>query len=264
MSLHRNILDSNLHAELKMLTEKFFASAAMLQKDPDRVEKHSLNKSINRYIDQTLLKPEATLSQVLELCTGAKKHNFKAVCIQPCNIQKTAEALDGTETLPITVIGFPLGANTTATKVFETQNAIQLGAKEIDMVINISALKSGNYALVYQDIASVVKAAGNIPVKVIVETAYLTVEEKIFLCACVQDAKASYIKTSTGFAPTHAKLEDIQLFKYLLNDKVKIKASGGIKNFDQAKAFIEAGADRIGTSSGVDIMSGTTNESSGY
>lgn len=163
--------------------------------------------------------------------------------------------------MPITVIGFPLGANNTSTKVFEAQYAVGLGAKEIDMVINISALKSGEYDFVYQDIKQVVQAAQGTPVKVIVETAYLTEEEKIFLCAAVQLSGAKYIKTSTGFAPSHAQIDDIKLFKSLLNEKIKVKASGGIKTLEQAKAFIEAGADRLGTSSGIDIIKGDSSNS---
>lgn len=257
MGLHRNILNS----ELQKLTEKFFSDSRTLFSQNEQNRKHEISRPLNEYIDQTLLKPEATLKQIEELCNGARKHNFKAVCVQPHYLSKSKEFLRGTNVMPITVIGFPLGANNTSTKVFEAQYAVGLGAKEIDMVINISALKSGEYDFVYQDIKQVVQAAQGTPVKVIVETAYLTEEEKIFLCAAVQLSGAKYIKTSTGFAPSHAQIDDIKLFKSLLNEKIKVKASGGIKTLEQAKAFIEAGADRLGTSSGIDIIKGDSSNS---
>lgn len=257
MTMPRNILNS----ELKNLTEKFLSESKTIF-----TKKHEILHTLSHYIDQTLLKPEATLQQIEELCAGARKYNFRAVCLQPYYLSKATELLRDTQVMPITVIGFPLGTNNTATKVFETQNAVGLGAKEIDMVINISALKSGEYDFVFQDIKQVVQAAQGVPVKVIVETAYLTREEKIFVCAAVQLSGAKYIKTSTGFASTHAQLDDIKLFKSLLGDKTKIKASGGIKTTEQAKAFLEAGADRIGTSSGIEIIRGDSSqtESDGY
>jgi len=234
--------------KLKKLFESFL-------KEANSVTTANLSGDLqpNTLIDHTLLKPEATALQIEQLCKEAKSLEFKTVCVQPYFVKLARKCLKGSKVLPITVIGFPLGANTTLTKVFEAKDAIKNGAKEIDMVINISALKSGNYDDVFTDILSVVRACKKIPVKVIVETAYLTREEKIFLCACVQEAKAAFIKTSTGFAPKGAEIEDIVLFKHLLKDKVKIKASGGIKNADQAKAFVSAGASRLGTSSGVEI-----------
>lgn len=249
MAVNENILNSILNDQLKQLTEKFLLDSKTLFS-----KKHEITHPLNAYIDQTLLKPEATLDQIEELCTNARRFDFKAVCIQPYYLNKVRELLRGTNVLPITVVGFPLGTNNTATKVFETQNAVALGAKEIDMVINISALKSREFDFVLQDIKQVVQAAQGAPVKVIVETAYLNQEEKILLCAAVQLSGAKFIKTSTGFAPSHANIEDIKLFRHLLNEKVKIKASGGIKTLEQAKAFIEAGASRIGTSSGIEIM----------
>lgn len=252
MSLHRNILPNNiLNTELQKLTEKFFSDSKTIFK-----KKHDVSKPLNQYIDQTLLKADTNLQQIEELCASARRYDFRAVCIQPYYLSRAKEFLRGTNVMPITVVGFPLGANNTSTKVFETQYAVGQGAKEIDMVINIGALKSGEYDFVFQDIRQVVQTAQGTPVKVIIETAYLSQEEKIFLCAAVQLSGAKYIKTSTGFASTHAQLEDIELFKSLLNEKIKIKASGGIKTLEQAKAFIEAGADRIGTSSGVDIIKG--------
>jgi deoxyribose-phosphate aldolase len=255
MEMHRTILNP----ELKQLTEKFFSEAKNIV-----FKKHPISQPINFYIDQTLLKPEATLEQIEKLCENARTYDFRAVCIQPHYLNKTRELLRGTNVMPITVIGFPLGVNNTATKVFETKNAVDLGAKEIDMVINISAMKSGEYDFIYQDIKDVVLAASGVPVKVIVETAYLNLEEKIIACACVSLSGAKYIKTSTGFAPTHAQLDDIKLFKHLLKDSLKIKASGGIKNLEQAKTFIEAGADRVGTSSGVEIIKGQDTSKEDY
>lgn len=249
MAVNKNILNSILNDQLKQLTEKFIQDSKTVFS-----KKHEITHPINSYIDQTLLKPDATLTQIEELCSNARRYEFKAVCIQPHYLNKARELLRGTNVMPITVIGFPLGANNTATKVFETQNAVGIGAKEIDMVINISALKSEEYDFVFQDIKQVVQAAQGVPVKVIVETAYLSLEEKIFVCAAVQLSGAKYIKTSTGFAPSHANIEDVKFFKNLLNEKIKIKASGGIKTLEQAVAFLEAGANRIGTSSGIEIM----------
>ncbi len=251
MSMHRKILDK----ELKNLTENFLNSApsAVLTEQP-------ISSDLNNYIDHTLLKPDATIEQLETLCSEAKKYNFKTVCVPPHFLNKASALLEGTSVKPITVIGFPLGYQTTATKVFETQNAITLGAKEIDMVINISALKSGEFDLAFNDIKQVIQAAKGVPVKVIIETAYLTLEEKIFSCACIQLAGAEYIKTSTGFAPANANIEDIILFKHLLGDNVKIKASGGIKSREQALSFIKAGANRIGTSSGVAIATGAISD----
>ena len=174
----RSILSNHiLNNELKDLTEKFFNDSKILSS-----KKHGVTHPLNYYIDQTLLKPEATSEQIETLCVEAKKHGFRAVCIQPYYLNKARELLKDSKVMPITVIGFPLGANNTVTKVFETQNAVKLGAQEIDMVINISALKSREYDYILSDIKQVVQAAEGFPVKVIVETAYLTQEEKIFLC----------------------------------------------------------------------------------
>lgn len=255
--MHTNILNP----ELKALIEKFFSLAPAFFSKQTPPKKFEVLRPLNQYIDQTFLKPDATTAQIEKLCRGAKEHNFKAVCVQPHFLNHVHDFLRGSRALPITVVGFPLGANTTSTKIYETQISCVLGAKEIDMVMNISAMKSGDYDYVLQDISEVVKAAQDIPVKVIVETAYLTPEEKVIACACVKLGGAKFIKTSTGFAPTHATIEDVQLFKHLLGDSVKIKASGGIKTRADARAFLEAGADRIGTSSGVDIMTNTASKS---
>lgn len=263
MKKHSGFLNGITNVELKLAVEKSFADAHAFFTKLTPNKKYEILRPLNQYIDQTLLKPEATAGDIEKLCVAAKTHSFKAVCIQPHFLSHAIESLRGCRVLPITVIGFPLGVNTTSTKIYEAQIVAILGAKEIDMVMNISAMKSGDYDFVYQDIKEVVLAAKDVPVKVIIETAYLSDEEKVIACACVQLAGAKFIKTSTGFAPTHARIEDIQLFKYLLGDKVKIKASGGIKTREQARAFLEAGADRLGTSSGVEIFTGATTTSKG-
>lgn len=217
---------------------------------------HPTQPNLANYIDHTLLKAEATREQIENLCKEAIQNKFKTVCIQPCHIKTASDLLKNSSVLPITVVGFPLGLNTTETKVFETKNAIANGAQEVDMVVNLNALKSRDYDTVLIDIQAVVAASGKVPVKVIVETAYLNSVEKICVAACVQLSGAAFIKTSTGFASKGAEIDDIVLFKNLLTD-VQIKASGGIKNYDQAIAFIQAGADRIGTSSGVEIIQKT-------
>lgn len=219
---------------------------------------------IASYIDHTLLKPDATLVEIDKHCQDAINNKFKTVCVHPCHVSFVKNILNNSSVMPITVVGFPFGLNTTETKVFETKNSIQLGALEIDMVLNLNNLKSKKYDEVLDDIAAVVKAAGKIPVKVIVETAYLSLEEKIAAAACVKLSGARFIKTSTGFGPKGAQIDDILLFKNLLKNEVLIKASGGIKTYDQAIAFIQAGSDRIGTSSGIDILQRANSSNKDY
>ncbi len=214
---------------------------------------------LERYIDQTLLKPDSTQKQIEQLCSGALEFNFYSVCVQPHFVHLASQLLSGSHTLPITVIGFPLGNNTSDTKVFEAQNAESLGAQEIDMVINLAALKSKDFDFALDDVKKVVESV-DLPVKVIVETALLTNEEKIIAAAIVDEADADFIKTSTGFASAGAQIEDIHLFYHLLEDRVAIKASGGIKNRTQALDFLKAGCERLGTSSGPEILVGKTTE----
>jgi deoxyribose-phosphate aldolase len=248
--------------KLKSLYETFLAESTSVEKkmvEESPIEKipYSLKEPLNNFIDHTLLKPEATLAQIEGLCREAREFAFKTVCVQPMYVADCVRFLVESQVLPITVVGFPFGANTTDTKVFEAKTAIEDGAKEIDMVWNISAVKSEMWDLVYKDVHAVVEACGKIPVKVIVETSSLTHDEKVFACACVQAAGAAFIKTSTGFAQHGAQLEDVYLFKHLLKNSIKIKASGGIKSAEQAKEFLAAGASRLGTSSGVEIMKNT-------
>lgn len=215
-----------------------------------------MQNTIANYIDHTLLKATATNEQILKLCEEAKKHKFAAVCVNSYYTKTVFEALKGTDVKVCVVVGFPLGACTTETKAFETQQAVENGADEIDMVINIGALKSGDIAVVENDIAAVVKAASGAIVKVIIETCYLTEEEKEKACFAASEAGAHFVKTSTGFGTGGATIQDVTLMKKLVGKTMKVKAAGGVKNEDDAKNMILAGADRIGTSSGVDICEG--------
>ena len=205
-------------------------------------------------IDHTLLKPEATREDVIKLCREAKEHGFYSVCINPTWILLCRKELKGTQVKVITVVGFPLGAMTTEAKVFETIEAIRLGAEEVDMVLNIGALKSKEDAAVRCDIAAVVKAAQGRPVKVILETALLTDEEKIAACHLSQEAGANYVKTSTGFSKGGATVNDIRLMRQSVGNVLGVKASGEIKNLAQALELIAAGASRLGASSSVEIL----------
>lgn len=215
--------------------------------------------NIANMIDHTLLKPEATEEQIVQLCTEAKQYGFASVCVNPSWVKTAARELSGTDVRVCTVIGFPLGATTPETKAFETKNAIENGAREVDMVINIGALKSGADDWVERDIRAVVEAAaGKALVKVIIETALLTDDEKVRACQLAVKAGADYVKTSTGFSGGGATVEDVALMRKTVGDNVGVKASGGVRDRKTAEAMIEAGATRIGTSSGVAIVSGQT------
>ncbi|AEH54653.1 MULTISPECIES: deoxyribose-phosphate aldolase [Heyndrickxia] len=207
------------------------------------------------YIDHTLLKPEATEKDILKLTAEAAQYHFASVCIHPYWVKLAARELAGTGVKVCTVIGFPLGATTAETKAFETKKAIGDGADEIDMVINIGALKSGNTEAVEADIRAVVEAAQGKLVKVIIETCLLTNEEKELACRLSVKAGAHFVKTSTGFSTGGATVEDVKLMRQTVGDKAGVKASGGIHTKAEAEAMIEAGATRIGASSGVKIVS---------
>ena len=211
---------------------------------------------LNKYIDHTLLKPEATKTQIENLCKEAIKYDFASVCVNPTHVAYCAKLLKNSDVKVCTVIGFPLGSNTTETKVFETKNAIENGADEIDMVINIGALKDKNYNFVKEDIESVVKAANSKLVKVILETCLLTEEEVKEACKLSQEARADYVKTSTGFSKSGASVEMVKIMYDTVHDTMKVKASGGVRTYDDAIKMIEAGASRIGTSNGVGIVTG--------
>ncbi|HFI0048345.1 TPA: deoxyribose-phosphate aldolase [Streptococcus suis] len=211
---------------------------------------------LNKFIDHTVLKPETTKEQVAKVLEEANEYDFASVCINPTWVSFAAEGLKGTDVKVCTVIGFPLGANTSAVKAFETKDAIENGADEIDMVINIGALKDKNYDLVLEDIKAVVEASGDKLVKVIIETCLLTDEEKVKACELSKEAGADFVKTSTGFSTGGATVEDVALMRKTVGPEMGVKASGGARSYEDAIAFIEAGASRIGASSGVAIMKG--------
>ena len=211
---------------------------------------------LNKYIDHTLLKPDASQEQIETLIEEAKKYDFASVCVNPTWVSFAAQALKATDVKVCTVIGFPLGANTPELKAFETSDAIQNGANEVDMVINIGALKSRNFDLVERDIRAVVEAAKGTLVKVIIETCLLTDDEKVRACQLAQKAGADFVKTSTGFSTGGATVEDIALMRKTVGPDMGVKASGGARSYEDALAFIKAGATRIGASSGVAIMEG--------
>ncbi|QGM92046.1 deoxyribose-phosphate aldolase [Enterococcus faecalis] len=216
---------------------------------------------LNRMIDHTILKPEATEAAVKKIIDEAKEYNFFSVCINPCWVAFASEQLADTDVAVCTVIGFPLGANTPEVKAYEAADAIKNGANEVDMVINIGALKSQQYDYVRQDIQGVVDAAkGKALVKVIIETALLTDEEKVKACELAKEAGADFVKTSTGFSTGGAKVADIRLMRETVGPDMGVKASGGVHNAEEALAMIEAGATRIGASTGVAIVSGATGE----
>lgn len=222
---------------------------------------------LNKYIDHTLLKADAVESQVETLCQEAREYHFMSVCVNPTWVERAGELLAGSDVKVCTVIGFPLGANTSAVKAFETERAIAEGAHEVDMVINIGAAKKGNWALVESDIKAVVDAAsGKALVKVIIESCLLTDEEKVKACQAAVAAGADYVKTSTGFSTGGATVADIRLMRATVGPNVGVKASGGVSNREEALAMIEAGASRIGASKGIQIVTATqvVGDSDGY
>ncbi|MCB0753021.1 MAG: deoxyribose-phosphate aldolase, partial [Ignavibacteriae bacterium] len=212
--------------------------------------------SLARMIDHTMLKPEATPQEITTLCEEAKKYNFASVCINPSYVPLCSKLLSGTQVKVCTVIGFPLGATTTATKRAEADEAIKNGAQEIDMVINIGKLKAGDYEYVFNDINQVALAAKrkNAVLKVILETALLTDEEKVKACIISKQAKADFVKTSTGFSKGGATAGDIALMRYVVGSTVGVKASGGVRTLEDAETMIRSGADRIGASASVKIV----------
>ena len=211
--------------------------------------------SLASIIDHTLLKPEATSDQIDTLCHEALTYQFASVCVNPAWVAQCAERLRGSRVRVCTVVGFPLGATTTAVKATETEDAVQNGATEIDVVLNIGWLKSGFFERVAADIAEVVRTAGaSVPVKVILETGLLTDEEKKTACRISREAGAAFVKTSTGFAGSGATVRDIRLMREAVGPRMGVKASGGIRDYDTAIAMVHAGATRIGSSSSVAII----------
>jgi deoxyribose-phosphate aldolase len=212
-----------------------------------------------RYIDHTMLSPDATAEDIDRLCGEAERHQFASVCINPTWVRRAADNLRGTGVPVCTVIGFPLGATTTEVKAMEARKALRDGAREIDMVLNVGALKSGDHDLVYNDIAKVVDAAHEVGAacKVIIETALLTDEEKVIAAAMAKRAKADFVKTSTGFGPGGATVYDVALIRETVGPDMGVKASGGVRTAHDAEDMIAAGATRIGASAGVQIIAGT-------
>ena len=214
--------------------------------------------SVASLIDHTLLKPDATRADIERLCKEAVQYGFATVCINTTWLPIAVKLLDGSRVKPICVVGFPLGAAVTEAKAAETREAIRLGAQEIDMVVNIGALKSGDHDLVLRDIAAVVAAAQGRPVKVILETSMLKREEKVAACALSKAAGAAFVKTSTGFGGGGATVEDIQLMRAVVGPDMGVKASGGVRTAADAAAFVQAGATRLGASASVAIVTGGT------
>jgi len=210
-------------------------------------------KHIFAHIDHTILGPCSTMQEIERLCKEAIDNNMASVCIPPSFV-KRAKDMCGDKLAICTVIGFPLGYSTTETKLFETKDAIANGADEIDMVINLGDVKEGNFLSVKNEIKNIKEVCGNKILKVIVETCFLTQEEKETLCRCVTEAGADFIKTSTGFGTSGASIEDIELFKKNIGSKVKIKASGGIRTYEDFIRYLEAGCERIGTSSAMKVL----------
>lgn len=208
-------------------------------------------------IEHTLLKAEATVKDIMRLCDEAQKYHLYAVCVNPCYVPLAKHLLQGTEVKVVTVVGFPLGATFSSVKALEAKTAMEEHADEIDMVMNVSAFKTGDYAAVTEDIRRVVEAAAPCPVKVIIEAAYLTPREKRTACRIIADGGAKFVKTSTGFGQGGATVEDVKLLRGEADKYgLKVKAAGGIRDAETAKAMVEAGADRIGTSAGAAIAAG--------
>ena len=218
------------------------------------------NKEIYAHIDHTLLKPFSTWEDIEKLCDEAVEYKTASVCIPQSYIERINKKY-GDKLAICTVIGFPLGYNLTESKIVEAKKAIEYGASEIDMVVNISDVKNGDYEKVEEEIKAIKEAVGERILKVIIETCYLTEEEKIAMCKAVTNAGADYIKTSTGFGTDGARMEDVILFKEHIGENVKIKAAGGVRTKEDLIAFIEAGCDRIGTSSAIKMLKGEENKS---
>ena len=215
---------------------------------------------LNKMVDHTILKAFAQEEHIEKLCAEAKQYDFASVCINPYNIPQAKKLLEGTDVKVCTVIGFPLGANTTKIKVAETEDAYEMGCDEFDMVINVGALKDGKYDYVRDEIAAIVKAAKGRTVKVIIETLFLTDEEKVKAVELSAEAGAHFVKTCTGFNEGVATVADIALMRKTAPANVKVKASSGIRTYEDAKALIEVGAERLGTSAGAKIIAGAPQE----
>ncbi len=216
---------------------------------------------VNKYIDHTVLKATTTLSDIDKLCDEAKEYNFFSVCVNGCYVKRAYENLKGSDVKVAVVVGFPLGAMSTNSKVLEAKEAIDNGASEVDMVINVGMLKSKEYRYVEKEISEIKKAIGDNVLKVIIETCYLTEEEKKIACELSLNANADFVKTSTGFGTGGATYEDVKLMHDIVKGKALVKASGGVRDSKTAEKYIELGASRLGTSSGIAIMNGLESDS---
>jgi deoxyribose-phosphate aldolase len=223
-------------------------------------------KELAFLIDHTLLKPEATDSDVIKVCDEAKKYSFASVCINPSFVRLCKKELENSTVKVCTVIGFPLGSNSTEVKKFEAVQALQNGAQEIDMVINVGKLKQKDYQYVYEDIKAVTEAAQqfNCLSKVIIETALLTDEEKVKACLIAKEAEAGFVKTSTGFSKSGATASDVALMRFVVGREIGVKASGGIRTIEDAQRMVESGANRIGASASVQIINEIKSEKTGF
>ena len=231
-------------------------AALLLRDDPLPHDNDAIARALARLIDHTALKPETTESQIERLCQEALRYQFASVCLNPWWVSLAADRLAGSEVKVCTVVGFPLGATTTATKVAETREACQRGASEIDMVLNIGALRGDQLGQVYDDIRAVADAAhdGGAWLKVIIEAVLLTDEQKVLASALAQNAGADFVKTSTGFASGGATVPDVALMRQTVGEAIGVKAAGGVRSVDDALAFVRAGATRLGASAGVSIV----------
>lgn len=217
---------------------------------------------INKLIDHTLLKQDATEAEIIQLCNEAMTYDFKSVCVNPSYVKLSSETMKDSDVLVCTVVGFPLGMTTTATKVFEATEALENGADEVDMVINVGALKDGRYDYVRAEIKAIKEAVGHKVLKVIIETALLTQEEIVKASTLTVEAGADFVKTSTGFSTAGATPANVKLMKDTVKDKAEIKAAGGVRSIDDLNEMVEAGATRIGTSGGVKLVQGEMSEGS--
>jgi len=215
-----------------------------------------MNVTLSRMIDHTLLKASATVAEIEKVCAEALQYGFASVCVNSSYIRLVSQKLDGSKVKPICVVGFPLGAMATECKIFETQFALNQGAQEIDMVMDVGAAKSGNWQRVQNDIEAVVQTASPFVVKVILEIAYLTPEEITKACLVAKASRAAFVKTSTGFAPSGATVEAVSLMRKTVGSEIGVKASGGIRTTEDAEKMIAAGANRLGTSNSVEIVLG--------
>ena len=241
---------------VRQITEKVTATAAMVTHEKEK-EPDLSPAGMAKYIDHTLLKPQASVEDIRKVCDEAKQLHTASVCVNPSYIKFVAEQLEGSGVTPCCVVGFPLGATTPQVKAFEAADAAANGAKEVDMVINIGAVKSKDWMLVKQDIEAVVNAVrGRAKVKVIIECCLLSDEEKVQACTVAKLAGADFVKTSTGFSTGGATVEDVKLMRETVGPEMGVKASGGIRTYADAVAMIQAGANRLGASSGKAIVSG--------